>query len=97
VIYVDRFGNLITNIDRACVERLTSRFRGQRLSVRIGREPAIEIRNSYGEAESGGCLATFGSFEMLEIAVRDGSAAERYAARCGMKVTIGAVQRSIDG
>jgi len=97
VVYSDGFGNLITNIDRACVERLASRFRGQRLSVRIGREPPIEICNSYGEAESGGALATFGSFERLEIAVRDGSAAQRYAAGRGMIVTIRGVQRSIDG
>jgi S-adenosyl-L-methionine hydrolase (adenosine-forming) len=96
VIYVDGFGNLITNIDRACVERLADRFRGSRLSIRIGREAPTELRNSYGEAEVGDPLATFGSFEKLEVAVRNGSAAERFAAGSGAKVTVGAVRRTID-
>jgi S-adenosyl-L-methionine hydrolase (adenosine-forming) len=97
VVYVDGFGNLITNIDRACFERFASRFRGLRLSVRIGRGASIAIRNAYGEADAGGALATFGSFESLEIAVRDGSAAQRFAAGPGALVTIRAVRRSFDG
>jgi S-adenosyl-L-methionine hydrolase (adenosine-forming) len=97
VVYIDGFGNLITNIDRACFERFASRFRGLRLSVRIGRGASIEIRNAYGDAEAGGALATFGSFESLEIAVRDGSAAQRFAAGPGALVTIRAVRRSFDG
>jgi S-adenosylmethionine hydrolase len=33
---------------------------------------------AYGDAPSGAPLATLGSFEFLEIAVRDGSAASRF-------------------
>jgi S-adenosyl-L-methionine hydrolase (adenosine-forming) len=97
VVYTDGFGNLITNIDRACCERFASRFRGLRLSVRIGRGAPIEIRKAYGEADAGDSLATFGSFERLEIAVRDGNAAQRFAAGPGALVTIRAVRRSFDG
>jgi S-adenosyl-L-methionine hydrolase (adenosine-forming) len=97
VVYTDGFGNLITNIDRARVEGFASRFRGFRLSVRIGRGAPIEIRKAYGDAAAGGSLAIFSSFERLEIAVRDGSAAERFAAGPGALVTIRAVRRSIDG
>jgi len=97
VVYVDGFGNLITNIDRASFDRFASRFRGLKLSVRIGRGASIEIRKAYGEAEVDGSLATFGSFERLEIAVRDGSAAKRFAGGPGARVTVGVVQRSIDG
>ena len=97
IVYVDGFGNLITNIDRECFERFASRFRGFRLSVRIARRAPIEIRKAYGEADAGDPLATFGSFERLEIAVRDGSAAEKLAARIGALVTIRAVRRSSDG
>jgi S-adenosylmethionine hydrolase len=97
VVYTDGFGNLITNIDRASFDRFASRFRGLKLSVRIGGGAPIEIRKAYGEADVGGSLATFGSFERLEIAVRDGSAAQRFAAGPGARVTIRVVQRSVDG
>ena len=88
VVYIDEFGNLITNIDRESFEGFASRFRGLKLSVRIGRRGPIEIRKAYGEAEAGGSLATFGSFGRLEIAVRDGRAAKRFAAGPGTIVTI---------
>ena len=97
VVYTDGFGNLITNIDRGRFERFASRFRGLRLSVRIGRDVPIEIRKAYSDADAGGSLAIFGSFERLEIAVRDGSAAQRFAAGPGALVTIRAVRRSSGG
>jgi S-adenosylmethionine hydrolase len=93
IVYIDGFGNLITNIDRASYERFTRRFRGLGLSVRIGRRAPIEMRNAYGEADVGGSLATFGSFDRLEIAVRDGSAAQRFSAAPGALVTLRAVRR----
>jgi S-adenosyl-L-methionine hydrolase (adenosine-forming) len=80
VIHVDGFGNLISNIGRKSVDTLAASFPGRRLSVRIGRGAAMRIHGAYGDAPTGGPLATFGSFELLEIAVRDGSAAEHFAA-----------------
>jgi S-adenosyl-L-methionine hydrolase (adenosine-forming) len=94
IVYIDVFGNLVTNIDRNCYERFASRFRGLPLSVRIGRRAPIEIVKAYGEARPGSSLATFGSFEMLEVAVRDGSAAERFAGATGAPVLVQAVRRS---
>ncbi len=97
IVYIDGFGNLVTNIDRNCYERFAGRFRGLRLSVRIGRRAPIEILKAYGEARPGSSLATFGSFEMLEVAVRDGSAAERFAGAAGAPVIIRAVRRFSHG
>jgi S-adenosyl-L-methionine hydrolase (adenosine-forming) len=91
VIYVDGFGNLVTNIDRGCYARFTHRFRGYRLSVKVDRGASIELYPAYGDAPAGAALATFGSFEMLEVAVRDGSAAARFAAEAGAPVTVRAV------
>ncbi|MGH7985610.1 MAG: SAM hydrolase/SAM-dependent halogenase family protein [Candidatus Binataceae bacterium] len=88
VIYEDRYGNLVTNIDRAAVARLRRHFPGRRLSVRIGRGAPIEIRRTYGDAPRGAPLATFGSFNMLEMAVRDGSAAARFKAGVGASVIL---------
>ncbi|MGH8014427.1 MAG: SAM hydrolase/SAM-dependent halogenase family protein [Candidatus Binataceae bacterium] len=88
VIYEDGYGNLVTNVDRAAVERLVEHFRGCRLSVRIGRGAPIEIRRTYADAPRGASLATFGSFNLLEVAVRDGSAAARFKAGVGARITV---------
>ena len=94
VVYSDGFGNLVTNIDRETFERFARRFREYRLSVRIRKGDAIEILAAYGDARPGSSLAIFGSFQMLEVAVRDGSAAEKLSAGPGAVVTVRAMRRS---
>lgn len=68
VFHVDRYGNLITNIpaDQATGECF----------VRVGRVE-VEVRRAYGEVASGELVAHVGSRGLLEIAVRDGRAADR--------------------
>ncbi len=88
VIYVDGFGNLVTNLDRETVARFATRFRDKSLSVRINQGAAMRIVEAYGDAPGGAPLATFGSFGMLEIAVRDGNAARRFRARPGVRVRV---------
>ena len=90
VIYIDHYGNLITNIDRESLGRLSASFLGMELSVTIGDRAPIRIVEAYGEARRGAPLAIFGSFELLEIAVRDGSAAEKFGARHGVAVQVSA-------
>jgi len=63
-------------------------FPASRLWVRIDRGAAMEIFATYGDAPTGASVATFGSFEFLEIAVRDGNAAERFAASPGAPVIV---------
>jgi S-adenosyl-L-methionine hydrolase (adenosine-forming) len=94
VLYVDGFGNLVSNIGREALARFAARFPAMRLSVRIGKGAPMEILRAYGDARKGVPLATFGSFELLEIAVRDGSAARRFAAGPGAMVTIRAPRRT---
>ncbi len=93
VLYVDGFGNLVSNIERDALARFEARFPAMRLSVRIGAGAPIEILQAYGDARKGVPLATFGSFELLEIAVRDGSAAQRFAAGPGAMVTVRPLRR----
>ena len=88
VLYVDGFGNLVSNIGREALARFKARFPGMRLSVRIGKGAPMEILRAYGDARKGVSLATFGSFDLLEIAVREGSAAHRFAAGPGATVTV---------
>jgi len=75
VLYVDGFGNLVTNLRRSDLAHLQSSFPGKQVSVRIKAGAPMKILKTYGDAPAGTILATFGSFELLEIALRDGSAA----------------------
>jgi S-adenosylmethionine hydrolase len=70
VVMVDRFGNLVTNLTAEDI-------RGPaQLRVEAGGSVIGDVRRSYGDALPGEPLALFGSFGLLEIAVRDGSAAD---------------------
>jgi len=90
VIYVDGFGNLVSNIDRRTAAQFGSRFRRKSLSVRIKRGAAMRLLEAYGDAPKGAPLAIFGSFGLLEVAVREGNAAAHFAAGPGSSVSLAA-------
>lgn len=73
VLSVDRFGNLITNIDRATFDRFA---RGSPVRVAIGSHRDVPFVGTYQESPSDGLCALFGSSDRLEIAVYHGSAAD---------------------
>jgi len=85
VLRVDRFGNLITNIDRSTHDRVA---RGRRMAVTIDGRPAGPVVNTYAEAPAGACCALFGSGDYLEVAVNGGSAAGQLGAGRGTPVTV---------
>ena len=70
VMRVDRFGNLITNVDRKTFERLS----GSTLDVRIGPHLVSKMVSTYSDVEPGGVCALFGSTDHLEIAANGASA-----------------------
>ncbi len=73
VLRVDRFGNLITNIDRRSFDRIA----GGPLEIRVGAHAVTRVVSTYAEAAGGDLCALFGSTDHLEIAVNGASAAER--------------------
>ena len=85
VLRVDRFGNLVTNIDRKLFEKFTHTDGFEILAAthRIGRVVA-----TYAEAAPDEICALFGSTDHLEIAVNAGSASERLNLTRGAPVTI---------
>jgi S-adenosylmethionine hydrolase len=85
VVLVDRFGNLVTNVDRRSFDRLAG---GGGIDITAGTQPVARVVATYAEAEPGSVCALFGSSEHLEIAVNGGSAAERLALGRGARVTI---------
>jgi S-adenosyl-L-methionine hydrolase (adenosine-forming) len=82
VIHIDHFGNATTNIARDSLKSI------DRLAVKIGRKRVGRVKRTYVDAPPGCALALFGSSGLLEIAVRDGSAAKALRLRVGDKVVL---------
>lgn len=71
VVRVDRFGNLITNIDRRTFDRLA----GAPLEIQIGSRVVAKVVSAYADAAPGELCALFGSTDHLEIAANGANAA----------------------
>ncbi len=86
VIAVDRFGNCVTNL----VAGAAVAQRGGTLAVTTagGGEVVAAVRRVYADAEPGAALALVGSNGLLELAVRDGSAAARLGVGRGARVVL---------
>lgn len=84
VLRVDRFGNLITNIDRRTFERLT----GAPIDVHIGARQVSKVVSTYADADPGELCALFGSTDHLEIAANGASAAGELALGRGAHVRV---------
>jgi S-adenosylmethionine hydrolase len=84
VIHVDRFGNLISNIPLRDYEEAARRWG----PVAIGAEQEVPLVRTYGDARAGALLALRNSTGLLEVAVREASAAERLGLGRGAPVTL---------
>jgi S-adenosyl-L-methionine hydrolase (adenosine-forming) len=78
VVYVDHFGTLITN--------LTGEVVPPHAHVVVQDLDLGELRRTYSDVAPGGLVAYLGSDGSVEIAVRNGSAAERLAMGVGGRV-----------
>jgi S-adenosylmethionine hydrolase len=85
VVHVDRYGTLVTNVPVGSA--------GEGSVVRVAGVEVGPLRRTFGDVESGALLALAGSGGTVEIAVRDGSAAARLAARVGARVELRARPR----
>ena len=85
VLRVDRFGNLVTNIDRRTFEKLSG---AGAIRVTIEGQPVEKVVGTYAEAPAGDVCALFGSTDHLEVAVNGGSAAERLGLSRGAGVRV---------
>jgi S-adenosyl-L-methionine hydrolase (adenosine-forming) len=83
VLRVDRFGNLVTNIDRKLVERL-----GQGITIDAAGQRVDRLVATYAELPPEGVGALFGSTDHLELAAPSSSAAARLGLARGAAVTV---------
>jgi S-adenosylmethionine hydrolase len=80
VVFVDHFGNLITNIPGEWV--------GPAAAVRVGSAEVPRVVRTYGDAASGTLVALVSSAGLLEVAVVHGSAADRLRVGVRAPVTV---------
>jgi S-adenosyl-L-methionine hydrolase (adenosine-forming) len=85
VLLVDRFGNLVTNIDRRTFETFT---RGQPVALKVAEHPIAGVVATYADIRPGEVCALFGSTEHIEFAVNGGSAAAALGVARGAIVEI---------
>lgn len=84
IVYVDRFGNLITNLG---ADLLAGRDLA-RLRVKTRRARPIPLATHYQAVPTGKAVAVAGSSGLLEIALNGGSAAQRLKLRLGDKIVV---------
>jgi hypothetical protein len=85
VVRVDRFGNLISNIERTTFDQVA---RQGPVTVRVAGHEIAHLVNTYAEAAAGEPCALFGGTGHLEIAVNGGSAADRLGLGRGAPVSV---------
>ena len=89
VVYVDRFGNLTTNVSDRELSELLSNFGGDPNEVVVVVEGAVlPLVRAYGDVSEGEPCALIGSSRRLEIAIHGGNAARILGAARGASVRI---------
>lgn len=77
ICHIDRFGNLVTDLDQPTFEAWASRngVRAEEVLIRFQRHTIRGISQAYGEKKRGEFLAVFDGYGRLEIAATGGHAA----------------------
>jgi S-adenosylmethionine hydrolase len=91
VMAIDHFGNLVTNISQATVERFQEDAGSTEISVRLGRFKVPGVSKSYGAVRVGSPVAIFGSRRLLEISLNQGDARTYFKAKIGQTVRVKSV------
>jgi S-adenosyl-L-methionine hydrolase (adenosine-forming) len=82
VVWVDHFGNLVSNIPADVL------VPGETYRVTVGRLMVTGLFTTYAQVRAGQPLALVGSHGFIEVAVREGSAAEMAGAARGAMVRL---------
>ena len=85
VIWIDSFGNLVTNISHEILESLEGR---SGVVIDAGSAEINHLNHSYAESAVGEALAIVGSFNRLEISINQGNAAQVLGLKRGDAITI---------
>jgi hypothetical protein len=86
IIHVDQFGNMITNIEKRQINKITIFYR--ELTIHLPNKIIRGIGKSYTDVKEGEILAIFGSKGLMEISVNKGNASEALGLNKGDKLKI---------
>ncbi|UCB57975.1 MAG: S-adenosyl-l-methionine hydroxide adenosyltransferase family protein [Thermoplasmatales archaeon] len=87
VIYVDNFGNVITNIDGNKLRNIMDYDKKIMLHIRK-KQKKMSFVKTYGSVKPGDFLATIGSNNLLEISINQGDASKKLDVKPGEKIKI---------
>ena len=88
IIFVDDFGNIITNIESLRLREIDLVI-GNKIRVTLGRSnDIVNLFEKYSDAKVSVSLGLVGSTNFFELAVNRGDAAKRYGASTGMDIVI---------
>jgi S-adenosylmethionine hydrolase len=76
IVYVDRFGNLVSNLTREQFKELLDSSKKRRFAFRVGNHNISKISQSYAEGGEDELIAIFGSSGYVEFSVNQGNAAQ---------------------
>ena len=79
ILYIDKFGNIVTSIDIDSLNDYMYKYGAdkEQIYVLINNQKITGISNTFSDVKIGELLAYTGSFSMLEIGVRNGNASDR--------------------
>jgi S-adenosylmethionine hydrolase len=86
VVRVDRFGNVVTNLDRRACEKLINGHAG--IDLRVGSRTVNRLVATFADLSAGEIGALYGSTDHLECAAQSASAAEVLGVRAGDPVEL---------
>ncbi|MBL0341956.1 MAG: SAM-dependent chlorinase/fluorinase [Bacteroidetes bacterium] len=81
IIYIDTFGNLVTNIEKNLFERV-SKGRDFEITLRTSEYLITEISTSYFTSGRGDLLVHYNESGFLEIAISQGDASKLIGLKC---------------
>jgi S-adenosyl-L-methionine hydrolase (adenosine-forming) len=80
ILRIDKFGNMITNLRRKDL--------GREFSITVAGQPITKLCGSFSEANPGELFAIEGSAGFIELALNQGSAAERLKVERGAEIEV---------
>ena len=88
VIYSDDFGNIISSIDSKSIEQKFGKAEYGNLLIEIGDIEIKGLHRTFSDVKAGQFIAYIGSFDYLEIGIRNGNAAAKISPTPVMPVRI---------
>ena len=88
IIYVDHFGNLISNISQLHIRELRGATRKSEFSIQIAGHPIDTVSSSYANGTKHAPAALINSNGQLEVFVKEGSATDLLKCGIGEKIEL---------